>query len=172
MASGDSLLLFLPQMGSPPATTAATLDVIPGASTPAEAILVLDFDDTTVEYVDFVGAMPLHYGGGGVTVKFTWAGASNANEVVWSAAWRYVPDDAEDLDTTAFTYDYNNATAATAPSAVGETSEDTLAFTDGADMDSVVAGGKFILRVRRFASDAGDDMAGDAMLVSVEVKET
>lgn len=172
MAAGNSLIALLPQDGTPPAATYATFDTMTGASTPAEAIPVLDFDDTTIEYMDFYCQMPRHYGGGGLTIKFTWSGAANTNAVVWSAALRRVPDDAEDLDTTAFTYDYNNASAATAPSAIGETSEDTVAFTDGADMDSTAAGEYFILRVRRVPTDAGDTMVGDASIHSIEVRET
>ena len=172
MAAGATLFSLFAQDAIPPATLGAVLDTILGTSTPAELIPVLNFDDTTVEYVDFLCQMPRNYGAGGVTLKITWAGAANTNEVVWSAAFRRIPDDAEDLDTTAFTYDYNNSAASTAPSAIGETSEDTIAFTEGADMDSVAAGENFILRVRRFASDAGDDMAGDARLLSIEVRET
>lgn len=172
MASGETLLILTPLNNTPPATLFATLDTMTGTSTPVEAVPVLDFDDTTVEYADFYCQMPRNYGGGGVTLQFAWSGAANTNEVIWSAAFRRVADDAEDLDTTAHTYDYNNTGALTAPSAVGEVVYDTLTFTDGADMDSVAAGEYFILRVRRFASDAGDDMAGDASLHAIEVKET
>lgn len=64
MASGDTLLLLFPQDNSPPATVYATFDIMVGTSTPAEAIPVLDFDDTTVEYADFYCVMPANYAGG------------------------------------------------------------------------------------------------------------
>lgn len=166
------MFALFPQDGSPPATLYATFDFMVGTSAPVENIPVLDFDDTNIKYMDFYCQMPRNYGAGGLTLKFTWSGAAATNAVVWSAAIRRVPDDAEDLDTTVFTYDYNNASAATAPSAIGETSEDTVAFTDGADMDSTAAGEYFILRIRRVPTDAGDTMVGDASLHSVEVKET
>jgi hypothetical protein len=53
MATGNSLVTLFPQDGTPPATIYATLDTMVGTSTPAESIPVLDFDDTTVEYMDW-----------------------------------------------------------------------------------------------------------------------
>lgn len=172
MASGNAMFIVFAQDGAPPATLYATLDTIVGTSTPVEGVPVLNFDDTTVEYMDFMVWLPPHYGGGGLTLRFVWTGAAATNAVVWSAAFRRIPDDAEDLDTTAFTYDYNNASAGTAPSAIGETSEEALTFTDGADMDSWAAGEWAIMRVRRVPTDGGDTMAGDARLISVSCKET
>ena len=172
MASGNTLFVLFPQDSVPPAATFATLDTMVGTSTPAEAIPVLDFDDTTAEFIDFYCLMPRAYAGGGLTITIIWSGAANTNAVVWAAALRRVQDDAEDLDTTAQTYDYNSASAATAPSAVGEVSYDAITFTDGADMDSVAVGEYFILRVKRLPADAGDTMVGDASIHAVEVKET
>ena len=142
-----------------------------GTSTPVENIPVLDFDDTTVEYMDFYCEMPSHYAGGGVTLVIKWSAAQNTNNGAWAAAFRDVPDDAEDLDTTAFTYDYNQTADLTPASAVGEVAYDTLTFTDGADMDSVVAGEYFILRVKRPAP-SGTKITGDCSIHSIVVKET
>ena len=173
MATGNTLVILTATARAGPAATAATLDTIPGASTPAESIPVLDFDTTTAEYVDFQCWLPSNYAGGGITLTLIWSASSaTTGAVVWGAALRAVPDDAEDLDTTAFTYDYNDASAATAPSAVGQTSQDDITFTNGADMDSVGASSYFLLRVRRNPADAGDDMAGDAELHAVIIKET
>lgn len=173
MASGNTLLLLTPAASTPPGTVYATLGVIVGASSPTEAFQTLEFDDTTVEYADFHGLqMPSSYAGGGVTLTFQSAAAANTNTYVLSAAFRKIDDDAEDLDTTAFTYDYNNTGAITAPSVVGETTEDTLTFTDGADMDSVAAGNFFSLRVRRVPTDGSDTLTGDVRILSIAIKET
>jgi hypothetical protein len=172
MASGDTLLTLFPQDNTPPATLYATFDTMAGTSTPAEAIPVLDFDDTAVEYADFYCVMPRNYAGGGVTLTFVWSAAATANAAVLSAAFRRVQDDAEDLDTTAQTYDYNNTGALTPPNIVGEVAYDTLTFTDGADMDSVAAGEYFILRLRRVPTDGSDTLVGDLSLHVTEVKET
>ncbi len=173
MASGDSLLILLPVSSIAPATTYATFDTMVGTSTPAESIPVLDFDDTTQEYADFYCVMPEHYDGGGITATIVFSAAEAATDVVeWQLAFRRVADDAEDLDTTAHTYDYN-AVVATAPSAVGEVAYDNITFTAGADMDSVVAGDYFILRVTRDPTpSSGTDVTGDASLHAIHVKET
>ena len=173
MASGNSLLALFPYDAIPTATLYATLDVVVGASTPVENIPVLDFDDTTQEYTDFYCVMPEHYGGGGITITVMFSAAQAATDVVaWQAAFRRVADDAEDLDTTAHTYVYNEVIA-TAPSVVGEVAYDNITFTDGADMDSVVAGDYFILRVTRDPTpSSGTDVTGDASIHAIHIKET
>lgn len=171
MATTNLLCALFPQDNTPPATLYATLDTMVGASTPAEAVPVLDFDDTTVEYADFYCYMPAHYAGGGVTLTFVWSAAAATNNGVWAAAFRRVEDDGEDLDTTAFTYDYNTTADLTPPSVVGEVAYDTLAFTSGADMDSVTAGDYFILRVKRPAP-SGTKITGDCSIHAIIVKET
>lgn len=171
MASGNTLLHLFPQDYSPPATIYATYDTMVGTSTPVESIPVLDFDDTTVEYADFYCAMPSTYAGGGVTLTFVWSAAQATNNGAWAAAFRRVADDAEDLDTTAQTYDYNQTADLTPASAVGEVAYDTLTFTDGADMDSVTAGDYFILRVKRPAP-SGTKITGDCSIHAIIIKET
>ena len=161
MASGDPVVQVLSIM--PPAANAATLDTRAGGSTPAETVDVLDFDDTTVEYMDYKCVL-VGYDGGGLTFTLKWsASTATTNDVIWSAAIRRMADDAEDVDSS-HTYVYNDASADTAPSASGEISYPTIAFTDGADMDSWADGELAIVRIRRFASDSGDTMAGDAEL--------
>lgn len=171
MASGDTLLILPAQAATPPGTTAATFDVLVGAATPAESVPVLDFDDSTDEHTDFICEMPQHYAGGGLTCVIKYAAAAATNAVVWNLAIRRIADDAEDIDTTAHSYDYNAVTA-TVASAIGEVDYATITFTDGADMDSVAVGELFILRVRRDADNGSDTLSGDAMLISIEIKET
>ena len=172
MASGDTLLILTPKAAAATATVHAAFKIIAGASTPGERIPVYAFDDTTVEYLDFYCVMPRHYAGTtGVTLTFIWGAAAAANNGVWAAAFRRVADDAEDLDTTAHTYDYNTTADLTPPSAIGEVAYDTLTFTDGADMDSVAVGEYFVLRVKRPAP-SGTKITGDEYLHAIEVKET
>lgn len=174
MASGNTLAIFRAQDNMPPATAYAQFDVEVGTSTPAENIPVLDFEDGTAtagEYADFYGVLPRTYAGGGLTVYLHWLSAATTGDCVWKAAFRRIADDAEDLNTTAHTYDYNSVTATTA-SAAGELAYDTITFTDGADMDSLAVGESFILRIFRDSDAAGDTLAGDASLFAVEIKET
>lgn len=171
MAAGDTLLVLGPRDSSPPATAYATHDTRPGGSTPAEAIPVLDFAPDASEYADWQCVMPRNYAGGGLTVIIHWM-ASNATSggVRWEAALARVADDALDVDGDQ-SYDTNGVTATTA-SACGEVDYATITFTDGADMDSVVAGDVFWFRLYRDHDHANDDMANDAELVSIEIRET
>jgi len=173
MATGDSLLQFNALDGVATATLYATMDFVVGASTPVESVPVLDFDDTTQEYIDFYGVMPEHYDGGGLTCIIMYSAAQAATDVVeWQLAFRRVADDAEDLDTTAHTYVYN-AVVDTAPSVVGEVGYATITFTDGADMDSLAVGEYFILRATRDPSpSSGTDVTGDASIHAIHIKET
>lgn len=171
MASGNTLIVFNPYEYAPPATTYATLGVMAGTSTPAESVLILNFNDTTVQYADFYGVMPRAYSGGGLTLTIGWSAAQATNNGIWSAAFRRVTDSAVDLDTTAFTYDYNTTGDIAPAGTVGQVKYSTLTFTNGVDMDSVFAGDYFILRVKRPAT-SGTKITGDCAIHFIEVKET
>lgn len=171
MATGDALLYLSAWAGAPPSTAGAQFGTMLGASTPAEVIEVANFDQTTIEYLDFLLTLPANYGGNGLTCKIAWAAAAATGDCVWRAALRRIEDDVDDLDTTAHTYDYNSVTA-TAPSVIGEVSFESITFTSGADMDSVAAGDVFILRVQRKADDGADTLADDARLITIYITET
>lgn len=170
MASGQVVGIINNIM--PPATSGAQPTVRAGGSTPAENVPLWAFDASSIEYLDYYCTLK-NYASGGLTVELKWAAASaTTGSVVWGAAVRRAADDAEDLDTS-HTYDFNNASAAAAPSASGELSYDNVTFTDGADMDSLANNEAFVLRVRRDPTNGSDDMAGDAQLwPSIVIRET
>jgi hypothetical protein len=166
LASGDTLAVFFPQDGEPPAANFATLDTRNG-------VVVLDFDDTTDESMDFGGFMPRNYAGGGITVTVGWMATSAITGTIsLDVSFMSVTDDVDDLDTKAFAA-ANNANPTTA-SADGEVDYIAITFTDGADMDSVAAGEYFRMRVTRDANGttSTDNLVGDMELVFVEIKET
>jgi len=168
VASGDPVVKVLRAM--PPASSYATFDVRPGGSTPAEGVEVLDFDGTSIEYMDFLCRLE-GYDGGGLTFTLPWSATSaTSGSVRWGIAIRSMVDDAEDVD-AAHTYDYNEVTDTTA-SATGELSYPVITFTDGADMDSWAEGELAIVRVRRDPTNAADDIASDAELWGLFGKET
>lgn len=177
MASGD--LLFTLPVGTlhPPATSGAAFTAIAGASSPAERFVVAAFDSGNYEYLDTdMLTMPAAYAGGGITVTVvtsTSATAGGTAGYIMAAAFRRIADDAEDLDTTAHSYAFNDCAAEIQPpSTLGETTVDDITFTSGGDMDDVVAGDQFVLRVRR-TFDATDDTLGeDVYLHSVLIYET
>lgn len=167
MASGDPVVQVLQVV--PPAANAATIDFRAGGSTPAENYLVYDFDKDTDEFMDFLCKLE-GYDGGGLTFTVPWsAPAATTGDCSWGIAVRRIADDAEDVD-GAHTYVYNTVTDTTA-SAAGELSYPTIAFTDGADMDSWAEGELAIIRVMRDVS-LNDDLAEDAELWAVLGLET
>ena len=168
MASGDPVLQVLKVL--PPSTLAATIDTRSGGSTPAEDVLVHDFDASTIEYMDYLCVLR-GYQGGGLTLTLPWSAttATSGNAVLGAAVRRFA-DDAEDVDVS-HTYNFNDVTDA-APSASGEVVYPTIAFTDGAEMDSWADGELAIVRVRRNASSGSDTMSGDLELWGLWGKET
>lgn len=163
MASGDTLLIFTPQMNEPPSSNYATLDT-------RNLHPVLDFDDTTNESAVFTGIMPRAYGGGGVTVYLHYAMSSAvADTVDWDVAFERIGDQQLDIDSDSFAA-VNSVDNTTVPGTSGNVDIVNVTFTDGADMDSVAVGEAFRLKVTRDA--ASDDATGDAELVAVEIKET
>lgn len=167
MASGDSLIIFRANDNEPPASAFATFDTRNGIS-------VLDFDADSDESAEFGGFMPRNYGGGGITVTIGWMATdttvTGGHQARWDVALKSVSDDADDLDSKA--YAAVNSGSFDEASASGEVDYAAIAFTDGADMDSVAAGEYFRMIVTRDANHADDDLTGDAELVFVEIRET
>jgi hypothetical protein len=173
MASGDTLCIFTARDGVPTATDGATHGILAGAASPAEGVPTLAFDSAADpgECADFVGILPRAYAGGGLTLYLHWASGVTTGATVWNAAFRRIDDDGEDINTTAHSYDFNAVTATTATVA-GEVDYAAITFTDGADMNSLAVGELFNLRIRRNGVSGSDDMAGDALLIAIEIKET
>lgn len=165
MASGDTLLIFTPLHNEPPASNYATFDT-------RNQHTVLDFDASTDESAVFKAVMPQHYAGTtGVTVYIHW-GASGvvANDVIWDVSFERVSSEHQDIDADGFAA--VNSVTDTAPGTDGFVTICSVAFTDGADMDSVAAGDGFRLKITRDADNGSDTMAADAELWAVEIRET
>lgn len=163
MASGDTLVVFTPLSNEPPASAFATFDT-------RNQHIVLDFDDTTNESAVFKGVMPRYYAGGGVTVYIHYAMTSaEVNTIDWDAAFERVGDQQQDLDADGFAA-VQSVDNTTVPGTSGLVDIVSVAFTNGAQMDSVAVGEGFRLKITRDATS--DDAAGDAELWAVEIKET
>jgi len=164
MASGDTLLLFIPQSNEPPASNPATLDT-------RNAHPVLDFDATTNEDAVFGAVMPQNYAGTtGVTVYIHYAMSSaTAGDIDWDAAFELIGDQQQDIDADGFAA-VQSVDNTTVPGTSGLVDVVSIAFTDGAQMDSVAAGDEFRIKVTRDA--ASDTATGDAELTKVEIRET
>ena len=163
MASGDTLLIFTPNHNEPTATNYATLDL-------RNLHPVLDFDDTTNEYAVFSAVMPRNYAGGGLTVYIHYAMASAvADTIDWDAAFERIGDQQLDIDGDSFAA-VQSVDNTTVPGTSGLVDIVSIAFTDGAQMDSIAVGEGFRIKINRDA--ANDDATGDGELVFVEIKET
>ena len=163
MASGDTLSRFKPQSNEPTASNYATLDT-------RNSHPVLDFDATTNEDAVFSDVMPQAYGGGGVTVYIHYAMTSaTSGDVDWDVAFERIGDQQQDVDADGFAA-ANSVDNTTVPATSGLVDIVSVAFTDGADMDSVAAGEGFRLKVTRDA--VSDTAAGHAELRFIEIRET
>ena len=167
MASGDPVVQFLQVM--PLAASFADPTVLTGGSTPAEKVNVWSFDDTSVEYLDFLCQL-IGYDGGGLTFRTRWSATATTGDVELGVAIRRFADDAEDLD-AAHTYAFN-VVDTSPPTAAGEVSYDNITFTDGVDMDSWADTEIAIVRVRRNPAGETTSMVGDANLWSITGEET
>ena len=168
MASGQTLDYKVANSYEPPSSNAAT-----PSKRGTTDIPVLEFAPGTDETALFGCYMPRNYGGGGVTVTIGWMATDvtvGPDDVRWDVAFKSVTKDADDLDTKTFAA-VNSVTSPEA-SASGETQEAEVAFTDGADMDSVAAGEYYRLKVTRDQDHGDDDLGSDAELLFVEIKET
>jgi hypothetical protein len=164
MASGDTLIVFTPLHGEPSASNYATFDK-------RNNHLVLDFDPGTDETIYFGGILPRNYGGGGITVTLIWlATSATSGDVVWAVAFERHQDETTDLDSDDFAAD--QTVTATAPGTNGTPQYSAIAFTNGAQIDSLAVGESFRLRVVRDADNGSDTMTGDAELLRVELRET
>lgn len=165
MASGDTLVILDPLQNIPPATAYATLDMRNGHA-------VLDFNASTDSSAVFKSVLPRNYAGGGVTVYPHFAMTSaTTGSVVIDIAFERIGDGQQDIDSDGFAA-VQSATIAV-PGTSGNVEASTgIAFTDGAQMDSVAAGEEFRIKVTRDANHASDDAAGDMELTAIEIKET
>jgi hypothetical protein len=164
MASGDTLLVFTPLHNEPPSANAATIDL-------RNYHPVLDFDAATNESAVFSAVMPQSYAGTtGVTVYIHYSMSSaEANTIDWDVAFERIGDQQLDVDGDSFAA-VNSVDNTTVPGTTGLVDVVSVAFTDGADMDSVAVGELFRIKLTRDA--VSDDAAGDAEMHAIEIRET
>ncbi len=166
MASGDTLIIFTPLHNEPPATIAATPDT-------RNAHPTLDFDGAADEEAVFTSVLPRNYAGGGITVTTFWSftSATSGSLRVQTSIERM---DASSLDIDADSFATANSAGGTAPGTSGQLIAVAIAHASGAEMDSVAAAEMFRLKIRRDADGTSgtDDIASDAELLAVEIRET
>lgn len=172
MAAGDTLVVFGPYDNIPPSSNYATLDTIT-AVTGFRACL--DFDGVTSEAAIFQGLMPRSYGNGGLTV-YLWyspdAPGEGSNTAAFDVALERVAD-GDDLDATGGSdFQTANTASESPPNVADEMGVMNVAFTNGSDMDSVVAGDAFRLKVSRNTTTDTMTTSVDLQLHRIEIRET
>ncbi len=165
MASGNALFAFTAAHSDPPAANYATQGT-------RNNQIVLEFDPGTVaESAVFRGWLPPHYSGGGITLVLRWcATTATSGAVKWHAQFERV--DAGTLDIDADSFATAQTTTTTTSGTSGVTVTTTITFTNS-QIDGLVAGEWFRLKVTRDANDAADTMTtSDAQLYGVSATET
>lgn len=167
MASGDSLAKFQPGHNEPPSSLYATRDNRNGHP-------VLDFDADQTEAAIFSDVLVEHYAGTtGITVYLhvSWSSDTNAaHKTRWEVSLERIGDGQQDVDSDSFAASQGVSQNVVANS--GDVDITSIAFTDGAQMDSIAVGELYRIRVQRDHDHADDDATGDAELHAVEIQET
>lgn len=164
MASGDTLWVWKAYEGIPFSTSYPTADQRNGT-------WVLDYDASSKEEACFLGTLPSNYAGGALTLSVrTMATSSTANTFVLGGAIerRHVAGD--DFDADSFASEQQSGGVAPSTTS-GIKVAATISFSSGANMDSMVAGDDFRLKLARLVADSSDTMAGDLEVETLYLTE-
>lgn len=164
MASGDTLCKWFTGHSEVPASGGCGIGNRNGHD-------VMEFDDTTQEWVYFRDILPEHYDGGGVTVEiwFAMKTATSGNVRGQTKFERLAPND-QDIDADGFA-SANSLGDTAVPSTSGVLKIVTIAHTAGAQMDSIVAGDMFRIGVSLY-SGSTSNATGDRQILGVRLYET
>jgi hypothetical protein len=165
MAVGDSILIFTPQANVQPASNPATFDA-------RNDHLVLDFDAGTIESAVFPAVMPRNYSGASLTVlivgSFT-SDVTTTNRARVGVSFERMNDNSLDIDADSFA---TEKTVDIAPRATsGLLTYASIVFSSS-EIDGVLAGEAFRVKVRRVATDGADTATGDFELHRIEIQES
>lgn len=131
--------------------------------------IILDYDATTEEAAIFRGVLPSNYAGAGFTVGIRWAASGvTTGNVVWGVSFERQQADSHDMDADSFATEKTVTDAA--PGTDGQHTKAEITFSNS-EIDGLLAGELFRVKVARKAADASDTMAADAELLGVEAAE-
>jgi len=171
MASGDTLLAWRALDAELPIDDFATFDTLlaiaGGPSDPVWPYLL--FDDAVNAKAYFGAVMPAHYAGGGVNVQVVWMSPATSGIVRWIVSFLRVEDGVRNLSNIFF----GNETqiSATTNGTAHVVDYDTLAVSDGVDLDNIVAGEYFWMEMFRDGDSGLDTMTNEARLISIILSE-
>jgi hypothetical protein len=120
-------------------------------------------------FIDFPGVV---YPSGFVVVHLFWSATAVLGDVQWQLSWErdnppalFVPGVDLNIDSFAAA----QTTLSPAPTVLGRLQEAAVLFTP-AEMDDVVVGNPYRLRIRRQGGMAPDNMTGDALLFRISLQ--
>ena len=162
MASGDTLAVWGATGGYTPPLSFAFDGVRKGV--PIK--VYVDGSDTSAI---FLGVLPRRYGGNGLTVRLHAFHVPTSGDSRWLVA---IERSNTDIDADSFAADQGGSITANGTSGISSNTD--IAFTSGAQMDSLAAGEPFRLRVTRDGdgTTGTDNATGDAQLWLIEMRET
>ena len=161
-ASGDTLIILVPQSYEPTASNFATIDR-------RNLHPVLDFDATTNESTVFSFVLPRSYAGGGFTVYLHYSMETATTLTIdWDISMERIGDQQQDIDADNFGT-VTSIDNTTVPGTSGNVDIVNGAITH-ANAGSPVVGDGMRLKVTRDA--VSDDAADDGEIRFVEIKET
>lgn len=148
---------FTAKDNHPPTINAATQGVRNG-------IIVLDFDDTVDESCTFVGIIPQNvFLSNGLKILLHWiSSAATSGDCRWQVS---IERCNTDLDSDSFTSPIIQTTSTNSTSGIISVSEISLTNIDG-----LLSGELFRLKITRNSSNANDTISGDVQLISIEVR--
>ncbi len=123
----------------------------------------------TEERVVFHGVMSRDYSAGNVLVDVDWVAATaTSGGVTWGLEFERVAPGGQDIDSDGFAAQRTGTSTTNGTS--GISTRTTITLTQ-AQADAIAAGDPFRLRLERVTGDVGDDMAGDAQVLRVIVRQ-
>lgn len=164
MAAEDTLNTWNPHNNQPPSTNFATIDI-------RNIHILLDFDDTTNVSAIFPGLMPKHYTAAAAVDVFIHYATSSAltGQLIWDVQFERIGDQQQDLDSDGFAA-VRSVTVAAVPGTSGLVDIVKISFT-AAQMDSIIAGDSFRLKITRDAAGETSGASGDIELLKLELRE-
>jgi hypothetical protein len=153
----------------------ATMTTLPVASVAGQStrsgINVNQFDSTTPETAWYTMLMPYTYNNGGIELYLQVAATSvTTGTVGWLVALRRLSSSAVDIDLFTGWSAYKTITAVDVPGTAGYImTHSALSFSNGTEMDSIVAGDLFQICIIR--DTPNDTAAGDTEVVAGEIVE-
>ncbi len=148
-----------------PKTQFAQPSAIDDASTIVTPTPTIDFiNNTNDEYVVLGCRLLEDYEGGGIKLRFCWISSATSGTVRWVASIRST--DVGDSITASFTWATNEQGVSTATSGTAGTEvQSEITFTDGAQMNSILKGEAFQIRLHRDQDHGDDGLAVDARIL-------